>query len=179
MEADWEVEIGGGAAVIEALWAGFVDLRINPERIVEIVEAAEFAPLAVLLLALNAPDSPVWTAKCDRWEPEPDGLAAYIDMLPREGVVFSRWKQAEFFCRTYVERLNARPLPECDGNCRVELVVRQAVAGEVEGFGVTAYLSANGKTGAEAAKLLGTVMAGFGDALPPLGLPEKPGSKLQ
>ena len=25
MEADWEVEVGGGAAVIEALWEGFVD----------------------------------------------------------------------------------------------------------------------------------------------------------
>jgi len=179
MEADWEVEIGGGAPVIEALWPGFVDLRIDPERIVEITEAADFAPLAALLLALNALDSPVWTAKCDRWEPESGVLASYIDMLPREGVVFSEWQQAEGFCRRYVDRLNARPLLECGPNCSVELVVRQAVAGDAEGFGVTAYLSAKGTTGVEAAKALGAVMAGFADALPLLGPPEKTGSKLQ
>jgi len=179
MEADWEVEIGGGAPVIEALWPGFVDLRIAPERIVEITETADFAPLAALLLALNASDSPVWTSKCDRWEPEPDALAFYIDMLPREGAVFSEWQQAEGFCRTYVDRLNATALPDCGPNCSVELVVRQAVAGEAEGFGVTAYLSVKSKTGAEAAKMLGAVMAGFADALPPVGPPEKPGSKLQ
>ena len=30
MEADWEVEIGGGAPVIDACWDGYVDLRFNP-----------------------------------------------------------------------------------------------------------------------------------------------------
>jgi hypothetical protein len=168
MEADWEVEIGGGAPVIEALWPGFIDLRIDPERIVEIAEAADFAPLAMLLLALNASESPVWTAKCDRWEPEPGTMASYIDVLPREGVVFSEWQQAEGFCRKYVECLNALALPECGANCSVELVVRHAVAGKAEGFGVTAYLSATGGTGAEAAEALGAMMAGFAGALPPL-----------
>ena len=42
MEADWEVEVGGGSPVIEALWPGFVDLRLYPERIGEIQEAAGF-----------------------------------------------------------------------------------------------------------------------------------------
>ena len=32
MEADWEVEIGGGAPVIDALWPGFVDLRAARAR---------------------------------------------------------------------------------------------------------------------------------------------------
>ena len=85
MEADWEVEIGGGAAVIEAEWPGFVDLRADAGRVVEIAEAAAFPPLAGLLLALNAAESPVWTSKCDLWEPEPGARAIYIDMLPREG----------------------------------------------------------------------------------------------
>ena len=31
MEADWEFEVGGDAPVIEALWAGFVDLRSQPD----------------------------------------------------------------------------------------------------------------------------------------------------
>jgi hypothetical protein len=43
MEADWEVEIGGGAAVIEAEWPGWIDLRKQPERASEIAEAAGFA----------------------------------------------------------------------------------------------------------------------------------------
>ena len=40
MEADYEVEAGGEAPVIEALWPGFVDLRLQPERIGEIQEVA-------------------------------------------------------------------------------------------------------------------------------------------
>ena len=31
MEADWEMEIGGSAPVIDAFWAGFEDLRRSPE----------------------------------------------------------------------------------------------------------------------------------------------------
>ena len=46
MEADWEVEIGGDAPVIEAQWPGLVDLRANPERICEIAEASAFPPLS-------------------------------------------------------------------------------------------------------------------------------------
>ena len=179
MEADWEVEIGGGAPVIEALWPGFIDLRIDPERIIEIAEAADFAPLAALLLELNGSHSPVWTAKCDRWEPEPGAMASYIDMLPREGMVFSGWQQAEGFCRTYVDRLSALVLLECGPNCSVELVVRQAVAGEAEGFGVTAYLGARAATLEEAAVIMALVMAGFADALPTAAATVRSGSKLQ
>ena len=32
MEADWELEIGGDAPVIEAHWTGFVDLRADPSE---------------------------------------------------------------------------------------------------------------------------------------------------
>ena len=49
MEADWEVEVGGGAPVIEALWPGFVDLRSNPERSGEIDGGCEFPALGVRL----------------------------------------------------------------------------------------------------------------------------------
>ena len=41
MEADWEVEVGGGAPVIEADWPGFVDLRGEPERVNEMEEVAK------------------------------------------------------------------------------------------------------------------------------------------
>jgi hypothetical protein len=202
MEADWEIEIGGGAPVIEALWPGFIDLHIHPELIIEIAEAAACAPLASLLLALNAPESPVWTSKCDLWEPEPGALASYIDLLPRAGLVFAEWQQAELFCREYVARLDRIVFPECRQETRcdrdpgaggdrgagysIDLVIREAVAGEVGGFGITAYLGAKVSTLADAsadrmptAAALSVVMAGFADALP---LPESPApaeSKLQ
>src|SRR5208283_5066953 len=165
MDADWEVEIGGGAQVIEALWPGFVDLRREPERIGEIQEAAAFAPLAGLLMALNGAGSPLWTAKCDLWEPETErsvALACYIDFLPIEGQVFAHWQQAETFCREWVARL--APLPLAAG--RMDLVVRQAMAGEMEGFGVTAYLSAEGSDRSTAAEALAAVLAAFAGSIP-------------
>jgi hypothetical protein len=177
IDADWDVEIGGGAPVMEALWSGpdgavgFVDLRGHSEEIGKIAEAAAFAPLADLLLALNSAESPVWTAKCDVWEPEAGAKALYIDMLPWMGTVFAEWRQAEGFCRELVARLEAADERGADGS--VELVIRQAIAGEKEGFGVTAYLSAK-----SAAELVAT-MADFADAVAGWGAPTKADSKLQ
>jgi hypothetical protein len=183
MDADWEVEIGGGAPVIEALWPGFVDLRRTPERLGEIVEAANFPALADLLRALNATGSPLWTAKCDLWETEPGelattesacdaeaavageqsfALACYVDLLPVEGQVFAQWTGAESFCRRWVDRLGALPLADC----RVDLVVRQAIAGAVEGFGITAYVGGTGRGRSAAAEALSAAMVAFANAIP-------------
>ena len=41
MEADWEMEIGGSAPVIDAFWAGFEDLRRSPERAGALPESQE------------------------------------------------------------------------------------------------------------------------------------------
>ena len=185
MEADWDVEVGGGAPVIDALWAGFVDLRRQPERIEEIAEAGKFPALAPLLRRLNSPGSPVWTAKCDLWEPvEPGGvaeddlpaaLAVYVDLLPCAGGVFPQWQQAEAFCREWVARLASIELPHF---C-VELVVRQAFAGAVEGFGVTAYLSAEGQDRPGAAETLARALGVFADAIPVTEHTERAASTLQ
>lgn len=182
MEADWEVEIGGGAPVIEALWSGFIDLRHDDEQAMELVaeisEAAAFPPLSALLLALNAPDSPVWTSKCDMWEAAPNALAIYIDMLPHEAVVFADRQSAEDFCREHISRL-AVISAECDLDCGIDLVIREAVANQAEGFGITAYLSARGADRAAAAAGLAAVMACFADALPRLKPSETTGSRHQ
>ena len=96
MEADWEIEIGGHAPVIDACWEGFVDLRHAPGRAAELSEARDLPALADALARLNGPSSPLWTSKCDVWRPEsfdPDELdapgrtgenaiACYIDLLP-------------------------------------------------------------------------------------------------
>jgi len=175
MNADWEVEIGGDAPVIEAFWPGFIDLRAHPDRVSAIVETVTFPPLAGLLQFLNAADSLLWTSKCDVWEPEPYAIALYIDMLPCEGSVFVKWQAAAAFCREFVHRLARRATDDCTA----DLVIRQAIAGGVTGFGITAYLSASGLDKPQAATLLATAIAGFSDALPRVSPPAKPGSKLQ
>lgn len=162
MEADWEVEVGGGAPVIDALWsgldgaAGFVDLRAHPERIGEIEEAVNCVPLAKLLLALNAAQSPVWTTKCDVWEQESGALAIYLDVLPLAGGVFAELRQAEDFCRHVVRQLESA---ENGAVGIVELVIRQAIAGEKDGFGVTVYLNA------QSLEALAATLAGFADTV--------------
>ena len=97
MEADWEVEMGGDAPVIEACWDGLVDLRRWPERAPLLPEAQQLPALADALMQLNSASSPVWTAKCDVWRPpnfdideldaQPEqggcGMACYVDLLPR------------------------------------------------------------------------------------------------
>ena len=201
MEADWEVEVGGGAPVIEAYWPGFVDLRCSsqslphailnphPDRITEIVEAATFPPLSALLRALNTPTSPVWTSKCDLWEPLPfeftdpatiaadaqAGLACYLDLLPLECLVFPGLAQAETLCREWVARLSPIDVPQC----RIDLVIRQAVAADVEGFGITAYLGAAGADRSAAANGLATAMAAFAAAIPATAPPAIDPRKLQ
>ena len=175
MEADWEVEVGGGAPVIEALWPGFVDLRLHPERIGEIQETAVLPALAGLLMALNGAGSSVWTAKCDLWEPEANELACYVDLLPVAGAVFAHWEQAEVFCRELAARL--APVPLLD--CRLDLVVRQALAGAADGFGVTATLSARGQDRSGAAETLAAALVAFAGAIPPTTAPETAVSKLQ
>lgn len=191
MEVDWEVEVGGGAPVIEALWMGFVDLRRNPERLGEIAEAANFPALADLLRVLNEAGSPVWTAKCDLWETEPAELAAtesgafaavpsaalacYVDLLPVEGQIFAQWTEAEGFCRQWVARLEELPLSDC----RVDLVVRQAMAGEAEGFGITAYVGGTGEDRSGAAVALSAALVAFAAAIPPCCGPATAATKLQ
>jgi hypothetical protein len=142
MDIDWEVEIGGGAPVIDAHWQGFVDLRAHPERIGEIAEASQFPPLAALLIKLNSLTSPVWTSKCDAWVPETGGQACYVDLIPHDESVFAEWQRAEGFCRALVKQMIV--YDNSENGETITLVVRQAIASQAEGFGVTAYFSADG-----------------------------------
>lgn len=181
MEADWEVEVGGSAPVIEAHWPGFVDLRAQPSCISDIVEAKAFPPMADLLRALNSGGSPVWTSKCDVWVPEPGALACYVDLLPHRGGVFAEWERAEAFCRVLVKRIMPRALPMGETQsgrhpiviarnvsgpaATITLVVRRAVTEQSEGFGVTAYFSADAQSSPDEALAVAAAMAAFSDAL--------------
>jgi len=98
--------------------AGFVDLRIDPERIVEITEARISLRLQRFCCA-EALDSPVWTANATV-EPV-SGVLAPILICCRGRRGLFRVAAGRRFLRRYVDRLNARPLLECV-KLQVELV---------------------------------------------------------
>ena len=190
MEADWEFEIGPGAPVIDAAWAGLVDLQNEPWRVNQIGETARAAGLAQLLLWLNSSASRFWTAKCDAWSTEtidPDemdapakeaavALACYIDVLPRDRAVWSTPADVEAFCRKLVAKLRCVPA-RC---CRADLVIRQAeIRGESLTLGITAYLAGCGVSESNAADALTNALSAFADSIstiPPVKEDEK---KLQ
>jgi len=188
MEADWEVEIGADAAVIDSTWSGLVDLERNPSRIAEISEAANFPPLADTLLLLNAPafhnvpsraqgkmQEGVRTIKCDLWpvtDLDPDemeatpatslfGIAAYIDLLPRETHVFPDLAAAERWARQVVLELRSIPAHAA----RVDLVIRRAVSSSHEGLGITAYITGCGATSTAAYASFGRALQLFAETL--------------
>lgn len=137
METDWSVEVGGDAAAIEALWDGFVDLR-GGGNVKQIGEAGQCAELAEALLILNDAGSPWWTSKCDLWWENEVFRALYIDLLPRFSQVFATWNEAEAQARRCAQLLSDGGADEASA----EFVVRLAVAGPIQGFGLTFYLTA-------------------------------------
>lgn len=154
MEADWDVEIGGDAPVIDAAWSGLVDLRRYPERVDQIAETAALPALRAALVQLNAEPSPVWTSKCDVWVPEAldadeldapaeaavTGLACYIDLLQR-GNAWDSVASTVDACRRACALLRGQSLRQA----RIDFVVRRAVFSQHEwGYGVTAYVAACG-----------------------------------
>ena len=179
MEADWELEIGGDAHVIDACWEGFIDLRATPERAGLLPEARQLPGLVEALVRLNAPLSTFWTSKCDVWCPDKfdrdeldadpeagnNALACYIDLLPR---TLREWyvEEAIAACTAICARLRSFPL-RC---CRADLIVRCAwVMQHRRDLGVTAYLTACGSNPEQAQCKLQTALSCFAQAvLPPL-----------
>lgn len=151
MEADWSAEIGPDLAILEADWPGFVELRDHPEAMLQIPEAAPFPAMREALTLLNAPNSPLMTAKCDVWTLNPDeldpsefdfppaeaptGMACYIDILTLDPEVSESFAQHEHWVRNAVQHL--RTLPITHG--RVDLVIRAARRDGQSGFGITLY----------------------------------------
>ena len=173
MEADWAVEIGGDAPVIEALWPAFVDIRAEPERAAGLTECVALPGLADALVKLNSTTSPVWTSKTDLFIPDqidPDELDAspdqavhsitcYIDVLMRSDQQWSLLDEAERDCRQLCESLRTLDL-RC---CRVDIVVRRALVAESDSLGATVYLAACGRSEAEAKDGLSECLFAFSD----------------
>jgi hypothetical protein len=184
MEADWELEIGGDAPVIEACWSGFVDLRADPDRISELAECREFPSLADAVIRLNAADSPVWTSKVDVFTPEridPDevdatpeetarGISCYIDLLQRKDQIWNDRSKADHECRKICACLRGIELRQC----RVDMVVRRALVADTYQLGATVYVTACGRTIVEAKEHLGECLDALTTAIVPAsdGRPE-------
>jgi hypothetical protein len=194
MEADWEVEIGPDAPIIDPCWVGFVDLRREPALAYQLPEALILPTLAEALVKLNASSLPVamWTAKCDVWpvaeqdtfdpyelDATPEEVAfawaCYIDVLPGSPQ-WSHISNAEVagettlptaaisWCQLVCKRLAADPL-RC---CRIDLIIRRAlIAPEIMDIGVTAYLTACGATSNVALIGLSTALERFVDGFEP------------
>lgn len=192
MECDWEVEIGEGAPVIDAAWAGHVDLRAAPQRAGELAEARAFAAMAAALRKLNQRSSPVWTSKCDFWpelnaeEFDADELDAatgcahfaagcYFDLLPCVQHPLHPDQIISILCVPWCARLRCVPLRAC----RVDFVVRRAImpgpqatqttapdsAGAEACLGITVYVTACGATLADAHMTLGSALDAVSDAV--------------
>jgi len=179
VEADWEVEMGPRAPVIDALWEGFVDLTNDPALAKVLPEVAVLPQLEHALIRLNEPQSPVWTAKCDVWAldgpesfdpdeldaPEQDALSGwgcYVDLLPRSDQQWGDVARAVASCKYLCGQLHVISL-RC---CRADLVVRSAMmAPYVIDVGITAYLIACGATADDAKQVLGEALAGLANTV--------------
>jgi hypothetical protein len=137
MLADWSVECSAEDPVLVVPWSSadgrgadlepnvasecqFIDLRENPYDLDQIPEAELYPPLMQALRALNAPRSPVFTAKCDAWTLDSEeledliqqldlppsqsdpaiveplaGFASYIDLIWRDRSLFGSFHQSE------------------------------------------------------------------------------------
>jgi hypothetical protein len=169
MEADWEFEVASDAPVIDAAWSGYLDLRAHPEEASRLPEVQALPALASALAFLNAAGSPVWTAKCDVWEPDafdPDELDAppqagehalccYIDLLPSSDA-WATLDDVAGWCGNLCAGLRAKPLRQC----RADLVVRRAFLTPSQTcFGITAYVTGCAATQPAAKEALSSAVA--------------------
>lgn len=190
MEADWEIEIGGDAPVIDVSWIGFVDLRLMPDKANTLPEVLFLPSLASALVRLNAPASSFLSAKCDVWAIESvdpfefdaplqsavHGLACYIDLAPFDSQNWIDPTVVGDWCKQLCLNLRASGL--CC--CRADLIVRRAIAklGQ-ESIGLSAYVSACGPTVDATKAQLAAALAVFVGAVESAGPLDASRSKIQ
>ena len=169
MLSEWSAECAADDPVLVVPWSDprtapastFVDLRENPYDLDHLPEAEQHPPLMHALRALNAPRSPVFTAKCDAWpldaeeldalrmnldvlaEEATAGFASYIDLLWRERSLFASFHQQE----QMLHRLTRLTAPLEHPYALLDCIIRPALVdltGPQEGFAVSLYVKAVG-----------------------------------
>ena len=161
MLAEWTVELGPGDSTLEIPWRSddgslrFLDLKRQPELLLEIPEACTYEELASFLDWANSPDSQIETAKCDVWstsEMDADDeifgeavkLSSYVDFL-FASPARSSFPECEQFVQTLARMLRQAP----DLSSAAQFIVRRCVDHRQEGnvskcFYITFYLHGYG-----------------------------------
>lgn len=171
MFAEWSVECGAEDPVLVVPWSAtesesapamhFVDLRENPYDMDQIPEAEAHPALMQALRSLNAPRSPVFSAKCDAWTMDsdeclltqsdldilpseaPHGFMSYIDLIARDRAVFVSFHQQEQRLQRLVRLVESLDHPYAAIDC----ILRPALVdltGPQEGFAFSLYVKALG-----------------------------------
>jgi hypothetical protein len=182
MLSDWTVECGADDPVLVVPWSDpddpsrrFIDLRENPYDLDWLEEATQHPALLHALRALNAPRSPVFTAKCDVWtlpeedlealrldldlipEDTPCGIASYVDLIWRERSIFVSFHHHEQIMHR-IQRLAVLLSHTFAG---IECVLRPALidlSGPQEGFAISLYVKALGHDPGAAEQHWGTAL---------------------
>ena len=161
MLAEWSVEPGPNDPVLEIPWRSedgsvrFLDLKRQPELLLEIPEACTYEELASFLDWANSPDSQIETAKCDVWstsEMDADDevfgeavkFSSYVDLLFASPARNS-FPECERFVQTLARMLRQAPYL----SSAAQFIVRRCLDHRQEGdasecFSITFYLHGYG-----------------------------------
>jgi len=161
MLTEWTVELGADDPRLEIPWvlndgsSRYLDLRRQPELLLEIPEACTYSELAEFLNWANSPESPFETAKCDAWtsrqmdvEDEVFGEAckfeSYVDLLFVDSDRRRVFSENETLAQALARLL--RHAPEMASSA--EFTIRRCVDhrdGTQECFYITFYLHGYGE----------------------------------
>jgi hypothetical protein len=140
MLAEWSVELGPEDPRLEIPWSSedrllrFLDLKLQPELLLEIKEACLYPELAEFLNWANSSSSPLETAKCDAWSSrqieaeeevfgEPCKFGSYVDLLFAGSEAKVCFQDHELFVQALAQLL--RHAPEISS--AAEFIVRRCV----------------------------------------------------
>ena len=175
-------ELDADCDALEVPWASpsepclrYLDLKLHPGEIAKLPECQLFPALADCLARVNAPSSPLRSAKCDVWcstdlaEDErldfnlPFKTGSYLDVV-FDDLVLRRSVDAH---AGLAEELQ-RSLRELRVQAQMEIVLRRCFfhPEETWGYALTLFLHAYGSTQAEATAEWSRALAASGEALP-------------
>lgn len=140
MLAEWSVELGVDDPQLEIPWSSadgrvrYLDIKRQPELLLEIPEACANLPLAEFLNWANSGESPFETAKCDLWSSdqitteeevfgEPHKFGSYVDILFSDTGARSQFVRNELFVQTLARLLRRAP----EMSASAEFVVRRCI----------------------------------------------------
>jgi hypothetical protein len=126
VQADFAVELGADDETLELPWAAeggcprYYDLKHHPELLSHLEEAAALPELGEFLSKVNAPHSPLESAKCDTWpstdiNPEEEIFEAahkfgsYVDLLFSDEAKRFSFPEHEYLAKRLTSLLQRAP----------------------------------------------------------------------